>query len=42
VNTPAADAPVVTAPVNGANAATSGAVDTRSRELQRSRERDPR
>jgi membrane protease subunit HflK len=38
---PALDNTAATAPANG-NAANNGAVDTRSRDLQRSRERDPR
>jgi membrane protease subunit HflK len=38
---PALDSAAATAPVNG-NTANNGAVDTRSRDLQRSRERDPR
>jgi len=39
---PAVDAPAA-APVNGnGNAANNGTVDTRSRDLQRSRDRDPR
>jgi membrane protease subunit HflK len=38
---PALDNTAATVPANG-NAANNGAVDTRSRDLQRSRERDPR
>jgi membrane protease subunit HflK len=42
VTPPAADAPAPAAAPASANGSPNGSVDTRSRDLQRSRERDPR